>query len=390
MGLSRRGASGSAVLGFLFFGAGSNLLVLVGAAIIAATPLRGQAPIILTGTVTDSSGAPIIGASVSVVGVAGDVTTSEKGVFQLSTTSASGIKVKVRRLGFAPLVREIAVDGSSPMNRLQLILSAIPVSLKPVVVEASHVEYSGRLAGYYQRLQRRTGGYFISREEIDRKSFRDLSQLLSGVPGINAFALRSGGGAVRMRGQACRPLVWLDGVAMPAGEVDLDAFPTSTLHGIELYLGVSSSPAEFVLNDGSTSCGTILLWSRGRDTEPDTRIRPRVDLEGLVESLKVFPANQVDEQAQLVGGDALALAYPPELFAGHMAGSVLVEFVVDTAGKVEADTYFVVSSTHPLFSAAVSRALEKATFAPARKNGKVVREAVQLPFRFVPSIRKGE
>ena len=267
-------------------------------------------------------------------------------------------------------------------------MSPLPQNLNPVLVQANHVEYRGRLAGYYQRMQRRSGGHFVSREEIDRKSFQTLSQLLMSVPGINAVSLRTGGGAVRMRGRGCRPMVWLDGMPMSAAEVDLDAFPPSTIQGIELYPGSATAPADFVAN-GPSGCGTILLWSRGPDTDPPARAQARnIDLDSLVESLKVFSADQVEKPAKAIGRESFDVTYPPELFAAGVGGSVFVEFVVDVTGRVEADTYSTVSSSHPLFSRAVNRAVQEMTYTPAMKDGKPVRQAVQQPFTFVPGLRK--
>jgi TonB family protein len=343
----------------------------------------------VSGVVSDSTGIPILGARVSIAGTALAAITDDRGEFRLAGVSQGVTELDARRLGFVPMKRVIRIFTKESLNRFQLIMAPLPRTLSPVLVQANHVEYRGRLAGYYQRMQRRSGGYFVSRDEIDRKSFQTLSHLLTSVPGINAFTLRSGGGTVRMRGMGCRPMVWLDGVPMPAGEVDLDAFPASTLHGIELYLGSTATPAEFVRNDGNSSCGTILLWSRGRDTDPLAQARAtKVDLDSLLESLQVFSADQVEKPAELAGRRPLDVTYPPELFAAGVGGSVLVEFVVDVTGRVEGDTYSTVSSSHPLFSQAVKRAVQDMTYTPAMKDGGPVRQAVQQPFTFVPGLRK--
>jgi len=247
------------------------------------------------------------------------------------------------------------------------------------------MQYAGRLGGYYERLSRRTSGHFIARDEIDRSSHRSLSRLLTQVPGINALQLRGGGGAVRMRGRSCRPLVWLDGVPMPAGEVDLDAFPASTLHGIEVYHGSSSTPLTFTAPQAQSSCGTILLWSRGRDTEVPARLNHRgVDLEQMVASLSVYTADQVDKQAELEAPGPLQIAYPMALSATGISGSVVAEYIVDTEGSIEAGTFAIVSSTHPLFSEAVSRAVQGAKYTPAVKGNVAVRQVIQQSFAFAP------
>ena len=366
-----------------------RVVTFVGVALLWVASVRAQETLLLSGIVSDSVGVPIVGARVSISGKGSTVTTDDRGEFRLVGVSPGVMELDARRLGFVPIKRVIRIFTKESLNRFQLIMAPLPRTLSPVLVQANHVEYRGRLAGYYQRMQRRSGGYFVSRDEIDRKSFQTLSHLLTSVPGINAFTLRSGGGTVRMRGMGCRPMVWLDGVPMPAGEVDLDAFPASTLHGIELYLGSTATPAEFVTNDGNSSCGTILLWSRGRDTDPPAQARAtKVDLDSLLESLQVFSADQVEKPADVAGRRPLDVTYPPELFAAGVGGGVLVEFVVDTSGRIEADTYSIVSSSNPLFSQAVNRALQSVMYTPATKNGRPVRQAVQQPFSFVPGFHK--
>ena len=348
-------------------------------------PLRGNAQVTVIGTVKDSSGIPLAGATVTSTATGQSATSNERGEFRL-TGLVAGDELKARRLGFSPSVRKLSPTQSQ--NEIEFRLGAIPRLLNPVVVSSNKPEYKGRLAGYYQRLERRSNGYFISRELIDKRSGGNLSQLLKSAPGVNSVGIRGGGRGIRMRGRGCRPLVWLDGVPMPAGEVDLDAFPTSTLHGIELYLGSTNAPSDFTLNGGFSSCGTIILWSRGKDTESarSTAKRP-IDLERMIESLKIFAADQVDTPA-LASSGTLDIEYPPELYSSSVSGSVLAEFVVDTTGSVEQETVSIVASSHPLFSAATVKALQKAQFAPAVKGGVKVRQVVQQPFSFVPGQRK--
>lgn len=359
--------------------------VLMPAHLVSAQALAGVA-----GQVTDSEGTPVAGASVVVAGSSVRTTTDAGGQFHIAGIASGSVDLGIRRLGFAPLSRRLSLSPGELHTHLQLSMTRIPTTLSPVFVQSTKVEYTGRLAGYYQRLQRHSGGQFISREEIDKKSFRSLSQLLGSVPGVSSFGLRSGGGTVRMRGRTCRPIVWLDGVAMPAAEVDLDAFPTSTLQGIELYLGSSSAPADFTANGGLSSCGSILLWSRGRDTEPPpTRAnRNNVDLEGLIESLTVFAANQVTEPAELVDTSAFDVRYPQDLYAEGVGGTVVAEFVVDTSGRIEKQTFSIVTATNSRFSAAVERAMGSARYTPAKKDGRPVRQAVQQSFSFVRNQQK--
>lgn len=351
-------------------------------AMVAVSTAYAQ-PSAVLGVVTDSAGNPMYGARVSVVGTSLVAMSDERGEFRIVGIMPSPVDLQARRLGFSPSLQRLSVTPQESQNRVHFRLSAVPGTMTPVVVQASRVKYTGRLAGYYERLRRRTNGTFISRDEIDRKSYRTLSQLLAQTPGVNAMRGRSGMGVVRMRGRGCRPLVWLDGTPMPAGEVDLDAFSASTLHGIELYLGSSNAPMDYTAPLGQSSCGTILLWSRGRDTEiARAASRPTADLETMVASLAIYTSEQVDRPAVLSGSKPLEVLYPLSLFAGGVSGRVMVEFVVDTLGKIEEGTLAIVSSPHPLFTEAVTTGLERATFAPASKNGRAVRQIVHQPFAF--------
>jgi TonB family protein len=170
---------------------------------------------------------------------------------------------------------------------------------------------------------------------------------------------------------------------MPSGEVDLDSFSPTSIHGIELYLGSTTAPARYIYTRDVSSCGTILIWSRGPDTDPITYApTPSVDLQSLIAQLSVFNADQVDRRAMLDTTRLLQLSFPPPLFAAGIQGLVIAEFVVDTVGRVESGTVGIVSSTAPLFTEAVRVALESASYIPAIKNGHAVRQFVQQPFEF--------
>jgi hypothetical protein len=349
---------------------------------LAMTPLRSAAQAVITGIVTDTSDAPIFGAEITVEGSDANARTDEHGSFRLAGIPLGESSVTVRRLGFAFF--KVDVQVSQPSGA-QLTVRMTPVagSLPTVVVRADRMSYRGRLAGYYGRLEKRSAGYFITREQIDHERPSSLGQLLQRVPGIRASRGRAGITGVRMRGRNCWPLVWFDGVPMPAGEVDLDSFVPSSIQGIELYLGSTTAPASYTYDRDLSSCGTILIWSRGPDTDPvNAGSSASDDLEALVAHLAVYTAEKVDRQTRLDTTQVLSLAFPPPLYASRTPGLVIAQFVVDTLGRVEGGTVGIVSSTAPLFTDAVRLALATATFVPALKDGHLVRQLVQQPFEF--------
>jgi TonB family protein len=357
---------------------------LIASAIIVFAPHTSAAQAgTISGTISDSAGHPIAGAEVIALGTGASVATGDRGEFRISGLRAGSVTVKARRLGFR--TDSVTAQIGDAVATIALRLANVASVLKPVVISTNRVEYKGRLAGYYERLDRRNSGYFITRAQIDRENPRTLTQLLQRAPGMSQFRGRGGLSGVRMRGRSCWPLVWLDGTLMSSGEVDLDGIPPSTLHGIELYLGSTTAPMRYTASRDLSSCGTIILWSRGPDTDPLPGRRASVwNIEALVSALEVYTADQVDTHAQLDPSKPVNVEYPASLFAEKTPGSVIAEFVVSADGKVEDDTFGVVSSTDQLFTASVRRALEKAVYTPATLKGKPVRQLVHQPFTFEP------
>jgi TonB family protein len=348
---------------------------------VASTQASAQAGLV-TGVVVDSAGLPVAGANVAAAPAGANAVTGEGGEFRLSGLPKGRTVLRIRRLGFRPDSATVEVGDKPALVSITLARAA--AALTPVVVRTQRVDFTGRLAGYYQRLAKRSNGYFITRAQIDAENPRFLSQLLQHAPGMSSQRIgRSGGQGVRMRGRRCWPLVWLDGTMMPSGDVDLDGIPPNTLHGIELYLGSTTAPSRYVTNRDLASCGTILLWSRGPDTDPIRR-RTSKNLDAMLAAVLIYTANQVDTAAALEPGQTVDVAYPTALFAERLSGTTVAEFVVGPDGSMEDDTFGVVSSTHMLFTEAVRQALESARFTPAVKDGRRVRQVVHMPFRFTP------
>lgn len=350
--------------------------------VLLATPLALSAQSVLTGSVADTSGAPIFGATVTIAGSTAAISTDQRGRFKISNLPLGQTSVRVRRLGFVPF--EVAVElAKSTGAEVHVRMVPIAAPLAAVVVRPGRMSYKGRLAGYYSRLEKKSSGVFISREDIDRLQPSLMSQLLQSVPGVRSVRGRGGISGIRMRNRMCWPLVWLDGMPLPAGEVDLDAFVPGSVQGIEIYLGSTTAPMSYMLDQNLSSCGTILIWSRGPDTDPvHADLAPNANLEELIARFGVHTAQNVDRRARLDSTRLLDLKFPPSLYASGTRGLVVAEFVVDSAGKVEDSTVGIISSTAGLFTDAVRTALATAVFVPALKNGHPVRQMLQQPFEF--------
>lgn len=74
--------------------------------------------------------------------------------------------------------------------------------------------------------------------------------------------------------------------------------------------------------------------------------------------------------------------YPAAMRAASVEGSVLVQFVVDTIGRVEPHSIAIVRTTHPQFGEAVRRWLGRTRYSPAEIAGARVRQLVQQEVGF--------
>jgi len=367
----------------------ARIAITCSVALVAAAASRASAqdplpPGAIAISVRDSVGRSIAGAELTVEGTTVRGVTDERGEIRLSAVRGGPATVRVRRLGYQPALLNIIVDQRVPATSI-VTLNPIPQRLAPVVVKGA--AYTGRMAGFYQR--RDLGiGHFVSRERLERDNPAQLTDVFRRLPGVQIQSTRLVRNAVRFRGngRSCWPLVWLDGAPLPTAEFDLDFLSPQSIEGIEVYSGVSQIPPQFMGARGLGSCGVIVVWSREGERRPkkSKKAVTATQLAELVASLKVYTAEQVDTPARSDSLSRPQPLYPEQLLVNGVPGQVLAEFVVDTLGHVELETFGVISSTDPRFVQAVQRALPDWAYAPAMLNGKRVRQLVQQPFHFVP------
>jgi TonB family protein len=333
--------------------------------------------------VRDSSGAGIAGAEITVSGTGLRGYSNAEGGFRLTNVPVGTLTLGVRRLGFVPRTVSVAIVPLETAA-LSVVITPLAQSLETVVVRGERrFEDHGRLAGFYRRRSRSSGGQFITREQIDRRNPAQLTDLFRGVAGARVQTSRSTN-VVRFRGMRCAPLVWIDGFPATAAEFDLDALDPYIIEAIEVYLGVATVPPEFRWVRGGGSCGAIVIWTGFEERRRKERraAQATAELAKQVNDRLLFTADQVEVTAQPERGSTIKPAYPDSLFRQSVTGQVLVEFVVDTAGAVVPESISSISSTHPLFTDAVRRALRDTRFHPATIGDRRVRQLVQLPVKF--------
>jgi TonB family protein len=96
---------------------------------------------------------------------------------------------------------------------------------------------------------------------------------------------------------------------------------------------------------------------------------------------QVFRAEVVDETPEWLGGPPLE--YPPALRQAGVTGHVVLEFVIDTTGRVDSTTLRVLETTHDAFTAPARATILGGRFRPGRVRGIKVRVLAEqrLDFR---------
>ena len=343
----------------------------------------------VSGVVRDDVGIPVLGAAVT-VNVDGSaprtVRTGQDGHFQFSSVPLGGFVISVRRIGFGPWQQDVGRLDADGLE-MEIALRPLARALPPVTVFQKAEVYDPRLEGFHSRVKAKAGGYFITRQRLERSTGWSLPDILREVPGVRVAPVNGIRKAVRLRGARCAPLVFVDGFPASAGEFDLEMLPVVTLEGVEVYPSMASIPPEFGSVRGSEGCGVVAVWSRPANGE-----RPRVDdvapvdLERLMADEPIYTADEVQEQARQDTASSPPVEYPDSLWQAGMSGRVVLELVVDVDGEVEPGTLRVVSATHRDFARAAVAAVAAAHFFPATIRGMAVRQLIQLPVVFVPGM----
>lgn len=218
----------------------------------------------LRGIVTDTAGYPLPNVEVRIIEIGRLARTDLKGAFAIDRISDRVVDLTVRRLGYeVRLVRVSLINGEG--DSLRIVMRAEPLRLAQVDIEEK--EDNHPFFNEYERRRERGIGNFITRKDLEKLNTSSPSDAFRRLPGMR-FVSVSGGMGVRfmssigLRGAGrggCVPTIWLDGQAAPGMEID--EIRAGDIHGIEIYRGASTIPAQFV-KGGLAQCGAIVVWTR--------------------------------------------------------------------------------------------------------------------------------
>ena len=228
----------------------------------------------LTGNVLDSvSGRPVENATVYLTDQS-SAQTGRDGRFRLRGVPSERGILMFRRIGYSP--RAIQLDLQRQSGReIELgpvSLWAVPVGIDSLIIETRLVNRNPRLNDFFRRAK--TGrGQYVTRQDVWRKNPVVTTELLRGIPGVTiscAFLANCTPSTMRKVGlgqSTCPMRVMLDGIPT---SVSLDEIPPAWIAGIEIYRSAAFTPLELqgasrADEQGSSSCGTVVVWTGGDD-----------------------------------------------------------------------------------------------------------------------------
>ena len=227
----------------------------------------------ILGTVLDRESGGTIGAADVVVSGGRAAASDATGHFVFKDISPGEHSVTVRHLGYKPVEESIIVPANRTVE-MRVELAAEPFELEPIVVTTVR-DPRLEVQGFYERKQwsDRTGlGYFVTRDEIQRRNPQRITHVFSMIPGVRVSCAGGIGSCfVEMArtspSAGCtQPNVYLDGVKVlrdnqrTRESVDMLVLPHEVA-GIEVYRGPSEVPAEY--HGADARCGAVVIWTQG-------------------------------------------------------------------------------------------------------------------------------
>jgi hypothetical protein len=220
---------------------------------------------VLQGTVVDhETRDPVWGAAVSLragpSGTRGRGTrvTGDAGRFLFRDVPQGSYLLSVTVQGYRTMVDTVEVSAEVELELL-LPLSTEPIRLEPIIVIAERRPPPRR---DYERRRLSRSVFIVTREEIEERNPRLLTEMLNRTPGGIVLSTPPFGYTLFLRGQ-CRPGIWVDGMKVPYVDSIDQLISPRDVEAVEVYHGFEL-PVEF----GVDPCGGVLIWTRMGEAPP--------------------------------------------------------------------------------------------------------------------------
>lgn len=240
-------------------------------ALCAPLQVSAQSVGAIRGNVTGNDGAPIMLATITMMGTKVVAHSDSAGRFFIPRVNAGTGVLHITLAGYRPALTAVQV-AAGDTAQVQVMLAGAAFVLAPLEVEGKAVPMLPAMRGFEER-RARASGHFFNRQEISRMQARRFTDVLRRVPGVQLFPVRGPfetGEAVRMARtigvtgtRACPVLYYINGSPFPVtGDIPIDHYISpDDIAALEVYHGMSQIPAEFNSASHNARCGVIVIWT---------------------------------------------------------------------------------------------------------------------------------
>lgn len=199
---------------------------------------------------------------------------SESGVFELRSDASGMVRLEVKHLGFANWETANFALASDALIEVEVKLGIEAIPLEPLTVISRRSAGDPGMFALEQRMTdpTMTGGYFLTKADLDRRPAATPSGLVIGTPGMSVRPAGNTGGldrSVIMSGD-CVARTFIDGVRYDqTGMTSVDdLLSRDALQGVEVYPRPRAAPPQYqdLTNPG---CGVVLFWTRPATIDVD-------------------------------------------------------------------------------------------------------------------------
>jgi hypothetical protein len=261
--------------------------------LMMAIAASAAAQSVITGVVRDSTGAPIAGAAIAISALNRSTETDAKGAFRLENVLAGMRMLSVRRIGYSPFSRLIAVaEGENAIP--PVVLGRVITRLDTVITEEQMLWREDPLLRDMADNMKLGLGHFVLRPQLEKLTAMHVSVVFEQQLGLrvvtdgrgHAWIARNRGvtsfnpecviledktGSTSPPGAECLcyPKVFLDNqpLSIRSNSVpEVNQFLPENLEAIEMYTGAAQTPARYATLN--SQCGVIVFHSRKYTRKP--------------------------------------------------------------------------------------------------------------------------
>lgn len=206
---------------------------------------------------------PIDGAVFRLPAIERSTLTGQQGQARISTLPQGRYRYEVEHIAYGVQRGQIEVR-SAQTHALEIRIAPRALELEPITVTVEFRPHWLVKQGFYQRKEMGLG-FYLSPEDIERRSPSRFSHLVEMAPGVEVLRVcRPDCYRVLSmditRHRMCSPEVYLDGKKLRLPQTfALDDVPVWDVAAVELYTGISETPAEFY-----GLCGSLVIWTKRR------------------------------------------------------------------------------------------------------------------------------